>query len=177
MNMLTLKYAKKYVPLATLKDIYKDIVEPNFNYCCSVWGSCGTTKLNKLQKLQNRAARIVMNSPIDSFATSLIQDLGWPTVEELIHHETPVMEYKCLNKLAPDYLSSCIFKLSDRHTRELRNSATDLLIPRMKTCYGQKSFAFRGAKEWNNLDLRTKLAPSIHCFKSFLKDSKVNSMG
>ena len=51
-----LKYTKKYVPLSTLKDLYKDIVEPNFNedqkHCCSVWGSCGTTKLNKLQELQ-----------------------------------------------------------------------------------------------------------------------------
>ena len=135
----------------------------------NIWGSCGTTKLNKLQKLQNRAARIVTNSPFDSSATSLIQDLGWPTIEELLHRETSVMPNKCLNKLSPDYLSSCIFKLSDRHTRELRNSTTDLLIPRMKTRYGQKSFAFRGVKEWNNLDLRTKLAPSIHCFKSFLK--------
>ena len=67
-----LKYAKKYVPLTTLKGMYKGIVEPNFNYCCSVWGSCGTTKLKKLQKLQNRAARIVTNSPFDSSATSLI---------------------------------------------------------------------------------------------------------
>ena len=112
----------------------------------NIWGSCGTTKLNKLQKLQNRAARIVTNSPFDSSATSLIQDLGWPTIEELLHRETSVMPNKCLNKLAPDYLSSCIIKLSDRHTRELRNSTTDLLIPRMKTRYGQKSFAFRGAK-------------------------------
>ena len=104
------------------------------------------------------------NSPFDSSATSLIQDLGWPTIEELIHRETSVMAYKCLNKLAPDYLSSCISKLSDRHTHELRNS-------------GQKSFAFRGSKEWNNLDLRTKLAPTIHCFKSSLKDSKINCMG
>ena len=40
-----------------------------------------------------------------------------------------------------------------------------------------KSFAFRGAKEWNNLDLRTKPAPSTHCFKSSLKDSKINTMG
>ena len=47
----------------------------------------------------------------------------------------------------------------------------------MNTSYGQTSFAFRGAKEWNNLDLRTKLAPSIHCFKSFLKDSKVAMHG
>ena len=140
-------------------------------------GSCGTTKLNKLQKLQNRAARILTNSPFDSSATSLIQDLGWCTIKELIHHETSVVAYNCLNKLAPDYLSSYILKLSDRHMRELRNSVTDLLVPRMKTSYGQKSFAFCGAKEWNNLDLRTKLAPSIHYFKSFLKDSKVNSMG
>ena len=166
-----LKYAKKYVPLATLKEIYKGKVEPNFNYCCSVWGSCGTTRLHKLLKLQNRAARIVTNSPFDSSAKSLVQDLGWPTIEELIYRETSVMTYKCLNKLGPDYLSSCISKLSDRHTRELLNSATDLLIPHMKF------FAFRGAKEWNNLDLRANLAPSIHCFISFLKDSKVNSMG
>ena len=160
----------------TLKNIYKGIVEPNFNYCCSVWGSCGTTKLNNLQKLQNRAARIVKNSPFDSSATSLTHDLGWPTIEELTHRETSVMAYKCLNKLAPDYLSSCTFKLSDRHRRELRNSATDLLIPSMKTSYGQSPLLFV-EQEWNNLDLRTKLAPSIHCFKSFLKDSKANSMG
>ena len=31
-----LKYAKQYVPLATLSNMYKDIIEPNFNYCCSV---------------------------------------------------------------------------------------------------------------------------------------------
>ena len=147
------------------------------NYCCSVWGSCGATKYNTLQNLQNRAARIVTNSSFDSSAISLIQDLGWPAIDELIYRETSVMAYKCVNKLAPDYLSSCIFKLSDRHTRELWNSATDLLILRMKTSYGQKSFAFRGAKEWNNLDLRAKLAPFIHCFKLFLKDSKANSMG
>ena len=98
-----LKYAKKYVPLATLKDIYKGIGEPNFNYCCSFWGSCGTTKLNRLQKLQNRAARIVKNSPLHSSA-----NLEWHTIEERIHREASVMAYKCLNKLAPDYLSSCI---------------------------------------------------------------------
>ena len=117
------------------------------------------------------------DSPIDFSAASLIQNLGWPTIKELIHRETSVIAYKCLNKLAPDYLSSCISKLSDRHARKLRNSATDLLILCMKTSYGQKSFALRGAKGWNNLDLRIKLAPSIHCFKSSLKDSNINCMG
>ena len=87
------------------------------------------------------------------------------------------MAYKCLNMLAPEYLSGCISKLSDCHIRDLRNSATDILTPRIKTSYRQKSFAFPGAKEWNNLDLLTKLASSIHCFKPNLKATKINSMG
>ena len=44
-----MKYAKQYVLLATLNNMCEGIVEPNFNYCCSVWGSCGTTRLNTLQ--------------------------------------------------------------------------------------------------------------------------------
>ena len=43
--------------------------------------SCGTTMLSKLKNLLNRAARIVTNGPFDSSATTLIQDLGWPTIE------------------------------------------------------------------------------------------------
>ena len=35
-----LKYARQYVSLATLKNIYRGIVEPNFHYCCPAWGSC-----------------------------------------------------------------------------------------------------------------------------------------
>jgi len=120
--------------------MYKGIVEPNFNYCCSVWGFCETTMLKKLQMLQNSPERILTNSPFDSSATSLTQDLGWPTMEELIHRERSVMAYKCFKKLAPDHLSSCTSKLSDCH--ELRNSATGLLIPRMKNILWAKIICF-----------------------------------
>ena len=51
-----LKYAKKYLPLEILKIMYTSIVESHFRNCCSVWGCCGETLLNKLQKLQNNAA-------------------------------------------------------------------------------------------------------------------------
>ena len=156
-----LKYDKRYVPLDTLNSMYKGIVEPHFNCFCSVWGSCGTTRLNKLQKLQNRAARIVTDSDFDTSTAPLIQDLGWPTIVQLIQRETSTMTYKCLNQLAPTYLSGCFSKLSDYHTRFLRNSGTDVHIPRMKTSNGQKSFAYRGTKVWNDLDSETKFASTI----------------
>ena len=128
-----LKYAKRYVPSSILNAMYNGIVEPHLNYCCFVWGSCATTRLDKLQKLQNRAARIVTKSDFDTSAALLIQELGWSTDEKLIHRETSTMAFNCLNNLAPEYLSGCFPKLSDCHNRGLRNSKIDLLLPRMKS--------------------------------------------
>ena len=48
-----------------------------------------------LQKLQNRAARIVTNSSYDSSsASALIKTLNWPTVADMIKAETACMVYK-----------------------------------------------------------------------------------
>ena len=59
-----LKYAKQFVQEDTLRNMYLSIVEPHLSYCCSVWGCCGDTKLNTLQKLSelqelSRAALLI----------------------------------------------------------------------------------------------------------------------
>ena len=61
-----LKHAKSLLPVASLKTLYTGIVEPHFRYCCSVWGCAGSTYINQLQKLQNRAARMITNSSFDT---------------------------------------------------------------------------------------------------------------
>ena len=45
------------------------------------------TKLQTLQNLQNRAARIVTKSSFDTFSIGLIQSLNWPTVSDIIKSE------------------------------------------------------------------------------------------
>ena len=72
-----LKYSKKYLPMVSLIILYRSLVEPYFRYCCPVWGSFGASALDKLQKLQNRAARIVTNSPYDASALPLIFGQSW----------------------------------------------------------------------------------------------------
>ena len=47
------------VPYGTLHSIYQALVQPHFNYCNIVWGNCGVNLQEKLQKLQNRAARVL----------------------------------------------------------------------------------------------------------------------
>ena len=79
-----LKHAKSFLPKETLKTMYTNIVKPHFRYCCLVWGCCGLTEIKRLQKLQNRAARIVSGSSFDAPSKPLIKELGWRTIDELI---------------------------------------------------------------------------------------------
>ena len=47
--------------------------------------------MNQLQKLQNRAARIITNSSFDASSRPLIAKLDWQTIEELISNESKTM--------------------------------------------------------------------------------------
>ena len=164
-----LKYAKKFLPQDTLSKMYRRIVEPLFRYCCSVWGCCGKTQLDNLQKLQNRAARIVTNSSFRDSTADLIKRLGWPTISDIILCETAIIMYKSNNGLAPEYLSELFVQNSALTTMRLRNTKADLRVPLFKTLNGQKSISFRGPNLWNQLSLDVKLAPSLANFKRRLK--------
>ena len=39
------------VPQATLHLIYQALIQPHFDYCSTVWGTCGVTLQDKLQKI------------------------------------------------------------------------------------------------------------------------------
>ena len=134
------KHAKTFLPSGVLQKMYRGIVGPQFSYCCSVWGCCSETKLNSLQKIQNRAARITTNSPYDAPAVPLLQNLGWPSIRDFIKKETATLTYKALNSLAPQYLGELFNRCPEGSVRNLRSTETNLQIPLLRTCTGQKAF-------------------------------------
>ena len=92
-----LRFSKQYLPIVTVQQMYRSLVEPYLRYSCPVWAVSGINAINKLQKLQNRAARIVTNSAYDASALPIIRKLGWPTINELIESEILKMVYKSVN--------------------------------------------------------------------------------
>ena len=88
--------------------------------------------MDSLQKVQNRAARIIMNSAYDVSAAPLIQSLGWQTTSNLIQKETATLMYKSLNELAPEYMQNLFTRCSDSNGRAFRSTDTDL------NCHFQK---------------------------------------
>ena len=85
-SLALLKCAKRFLPLESPKDIYASIIDPNFGYCCAVWRVCGLIEIQKLQKLQNRAARKITGSNAPS--KPLIETLGWRTIVKLSQRKT-----------------------------------------------------------------------------------------
>ena len=151
-----LKHAKPFLP--ELKTLYTGVIEPHFCYCCLVWGCSGVTEIYQLQKLQNGAARIVSGISFD-------MEVGWKTIDQLITSETNIMVYNSLHELAPQYMCKLFTRTSQLASRCLRNTLTDLKLPKKSWKTGQKCFSFRGAKAWNDLFAEGKLASSLASFK------------
>ena len=63
-----LKRIKPLVPRLPYKLIYNCLAQSYFDYCSVVWDTCGSSLADKLQKLQNRAARLLMSSSYNTNA-------------------------------------------------------------------------------------------------------------
>jgi DNA-directed RNA polymerase subunit F len=128
-----------------------------------------TTQLLKLQRIQNAAARLITRSKKHEHATPLLETLHWLPIRQRINFKILLFIYKCLNNLAPIYLSELIEPLI--HTRSLRSTNLKLLkCPKSNTSsYGDRSFSHAGPMLWNRLPLEIRESETVDIFKSALK--------
>ena len=131
-------------------------------------GCCNTTDKNRLQKLQNKAVRIIAENEFDAPAKPLLANLGLRSVSELNENELKPITFMSLNNLAPEYLRQLPIRHSQSSYRPLRNNYRDLKLPLKKSDNRQKGYSFRGAKSWIGLSAADTLAPSLAVFKSYL---------
>ena len=99
-----LKRVRPFISTASATLIYQALIQPHFDYCSSVWDGCSAKLSNKMQKLQNRAARIITKSKYDSSATQLLESLHWDDLSKRRKKHKAFLIYKILNGLAPQYL-------------------------------------------------------------------------
>ena len=79
----------------------KALVMPYFNYCSAVWGNINKGLADKLQKMQNRAARILNFSNYEVHLIVSLDELGWKRLEYVRLKQLAVTMYKIHNNLSP----------------------------------------------------------------------------
>ena len=103
-----LKHIRSLVPRETLLKMYEALVTPYFDYCSEVWGYMGKGLCDRLQRLQNRAGRIITFRDYNTRSVDILQDLGWDTLEQRHSKQLPISVLKSLNNLYPETLKKCL---------------------------------------------------------------------
>ena len=163
-----IKKAKEFVDRNTLVFLYNALIQPHLDYCCEVWDVIGKTLSDRLQKLQNRAARIIVNFKNESGQSLLTRNsLGWITLEERTAQMKARLVYKSINKLAPHRLSNFFQNSNTMYDYDLTRSSTGLCLPKPRTEYLKKSFSYNGAHVCNQIpeDIRTSASYISFCEK------------
>ncbi|XP_062601194.1 uncharacterized protein LOC134262888, partial [Saccostrea cucullata] len=76
LGLLLFLLIKKFLPLHTRKLYYNAYILPSINYCLTVWGNAPKQDMDRLFKLQKRAARIILDASPDSSSKPLFEKLG-----------------------------------------------------------------------------------------------------
>ena len=164
-----LKRIRPFVGLEHLINVYRSIVEPYFTYCCIVWDSIGETLVDSLQKLQNRAARVIAGASYSKHSVDIRHELGWLSLSEMRQHHMALMMFKVNYGLCPSYLSDIFDVNTSRLSYDLRSSGMNLIVPKARTNYFRNNFASAGAKLWNSLPSRLKEETSLKQFKTKIR--------
>ena len=79
-----LKRIVPYLSKSSASLVYNTTIAPVFDQCVVVWDSCGITSATKLQRMQNRAARIILGASFDtpSDAGAKLEGGIWVVVHE-----------------------------------------------------------------------------------------------
>ena len=154
-----LKVTGKFLKRESLILIYRTLIEPYLRYCSTVWGQCNETQKDKLQALQNKAARTIAKVKFhDVDHTRLLHDLGWLNVRSLLELDMGIFMYKCQNKLMPDSIANLFRTVDSVHSYQTRAAKSgNLNIPESLHSSAQKSISNKGAKVWNESLVRFEI--------------------
>jgi len=86
------------------------------------------SRIVKLQRVQNAAARLAMNISKYSHVTQALQDLHWLPVCTRIHFKILLLVFKAIHGLAPPYISD-LRTVKPKSSYDLRSNSSLLLEP------------------------------------------------
>ena len=123
---------------------------------------------DRLQRLQNRAGRIITFRDYNTRSADIPQDLRWDTLEQRRSKQLTISVFKSLNNLYPESLKN-MFKPTFRvHSYNVRGASNNIFVPKPCTEAAKRAFSYRGAVMWNGLENVVKDEINLNSFKSAL---------
>ena len=154
--------------------IVNSFIYANFKYCPVAWHFSTCKSIRKIEKVQKRCLRIVLDG-YDSDYNVLLRKSGKVTMEIKRLRVLAIEIFKTVNNLNPNYMK-------DIFTPKLHPKVrpNDILVKYHNTItYGTKSLKTLGPKIWNQLpeDIKSEiLIPNLSNILTLGSDLNVNVM-
>lgn len=145
--------------------LYKTLIAPHVDYCSTILFLCNKTHIQKLQKVQNRALRIILDAKWDTSIKRMLVKLNLSSVTQRINFNIVIFIFKIKSNMLPKYLKNKMKRVNEVHSKHLRRNH-HFRLPQYRKTSSQRSLYYNGLKIFNKLPEELKEIKTINKFKS-----------
>ena len=139
-----------YFTTEATKSAIKALLTSRLDYCNSLLVNLPASQIFRLQRIRNYKARLVTRTSRHDHITPVLRGLHWLPVASRIHFKVLVLAYRCVNGLAPTYLSELLhIRTPDGRLRKDYAATLHQFIT--KKSIGDSSFGTTASRLWNLL--------------------------
>ena len=162
-----LKRLSSYLSKESMFKIFVSFVVSNFLYCPLTWHFCSKKDTRKVEKVQERALRILLND-IDSNYRILLQKSNRKSLYLTRLRLIVVEMYKIRYGMAPMFVQGLFNKKENQYN--LRDESKFVLPSYNTIVFGKNNLSYYGSYLWNSLDAKYKNAAELNEIKGYLKN-------
>ena len=160
LNLLKLINIRKYLDRDTATQLTVSLCLAHLDYANSLLIRLPDSSIKLMQKVQNMAAKVVLNLKKHNSNTQALRELHWLPITQQIEYKIITLTQQCIHGQTPNYLKT-LLEIHIPHRMGLRSSSTahkwDLRIQfTRKRTFADRSFAVDAPKVWNWLPPQLK---------------------
>jgi len=157
---------RRFIDKDTCEQAVRALITSRLDYCNSLLINITAKNIQRLQKIQNRSARLIFRASRRENTSPLIHEVHWLPVKQRIPFKTILMVYKCLNNLAPIYLTELLQIYIPSTNLRSKHDQPRLVNNRTFTVQGDRAFINAAPMIWNTLPTVIRNSSTVASFKS-----------